>query len=42
VLVLATLAQRWKLRHNDRHKVVAEPLFTLRPKDGMPMRVEGR
>jgi cytochrome P450 len=42
VLVLATLAQRWKLRHDERHKVVAEPLFTLRPKGGMPMTVEAR
>jgi cytochrome P450 len=42
VLVLATLAQRWKLRHDEHHKVVAEALFTLRPKGGMPMRVEAR
>ena len=42
VLVLATLAQRWKLRHDERHTVVAEPLFTLRPKNGMPMWVEAR
>ena len=42
VLVLATLAQRWKLRHDERHAVVAEPLFTLRPKGGMPMWVEER
>ena len=42
VLVLATLAQRWRLRHDERHKVVVEPLFTLRPKGGMPMVVESR
>jgi cytochrome P450 len=42
VLVLATLAQRWKLRHDERHAVVAEPLFTLRPRGGMPMMVEAR
>ncbi|HVJ05397.1 MAG TPA: cytochrome P450 [Candidatus Saccharimonadales bacterium] len=42
VLVLTTLAQRWKLRYDERHEVVAEPLFTLRPKGGMPMRVEER
>jgi len=42
VLIVATLAQRWKLRHDERHKVVAEPLFTLRPKGGMPMMVEAR
>jgi cytochrome P450 len=42
VLVLATLAQRWKLRHDERHRIAAEPLFTLRPKGGMPMTVEAR
>ena len=42
VLVLATLAQRWKLRHDERHKVSVEPLFTLRPRGGMPMMVEAR
>jgi cytochrome P450 len=42
VLVLATLAQRWKLRHSERHPVVVEPLFTLRPQGGMPMTVEAR
>ena len=42
VLVLATLAQRWKLRHDARHALAAEPLFTLRPKGGMPMTVEAR
>jgi len=42
VLVLATLAQSWKLRHDDRHEVVAEPLFTLRPRNGMPMTVHAR
>jgi cytochrome P450 len=46
VLILATLAQRWKLRHVDRpgvgHNVAVEPLFTLRPKGGMPMIVEAR
>jgi cytochrome P450 len=42
ILVLATLAQRWKLRHDERHQVVVEPLFTLRPRGGMPMSVESR
>jgi cytochrome P450 len=42
VLVLATLAQRWRLRHDERHTVAVEPLFTLRPRGGMPMRVEAR
>jgi len=42
VLVLATIAQRWRMRHDERHKVEVEPLFTLRPKGGMPMVVESR
>jgi cytochrome P450 len=42
VLVLATLAQRWRLRHDEAHTVAVEPLFTLRPRGGMPMRVEAR
>lgn len=42
VLVLATLAQRWHVRHDERHAVVAEPLFTLRPRGGMPMSLEAR
>ena len=42
VLVLATVAQRWRLRHDEHHIVVAEPLFTLRPRGGMPMTVEAR
>ena len=42
VLVLATLAQRWRFSHVDGHKVVAQPLFTLRPKYGMKMTVVER
>jgi cytochrome P450 len=42
VLILATLAQRWKLRLLPGHKVEPQPLITLRPKYGMPMRVEAR
>jgi len=30
------------LRHDGRHAVVAEPLFTLRPNNEMPMWVEAR
>jgi cytochrome P450 len=41
-LVLATLAQHWRLRHNPQHTVVPEPLFTLRPRGGMPMLLEAR
>jgi cytochrome P450 len=42
VLLLATLAQRWKLRLIPGHRVEPEPLITLRPKYGMKMMVERR
>lgn len=42
VLVLATLAQRWKLRLLPGHCVEPEPLITLRPKFGMKMMIEAR
>ena len=42
VLVLATLAQKWKLTLVPGHKVEPEPLITLRPKYGMRMRIEAQ
>ena len=42
VLLLATLAQKWKLRLVPGHRVEPEPLITLRPKYGMRMTVEPR
>jgi cytochrome P450 len=42
VLLLATLAQEWKLRLVPGHNVEPEPLITLRPKYGMRMIVERR
>ena len=42
VLVLATLAQRWKLQLSPGHPVEPQPLITLRPKYGMLMQVEPR
>jgi cytochrome P450 len=42
VLILATLAQKWRLRLVPNHKVEPQPLITLRPKYGMAMRVELR
>jgi cytochrome P450 len=42
ILVLATLAQQWKMRHDPTHKVEIEPLVTLRPKYGMRMMLERR
>jgi cytochrome P450 len=42
VLILATLAQRWKLRLVPGHRVEPQPLITLRPRYGMVMNVEER
>jgi cytochrome P450 len=42
VLILATLAQKWKLRMVHGHRVEPQPLITLRPKYGMRMQVEPR
>jgi cytochrome P450 len=42
VLLLATLAQKWKLSLVPGHVVEPEPLITLRPKYGMRMQVESR
>jgi cytochrome P450 len=42
VLVLATLAQKWKLKLVPHHRVEPEPLITLRPKYGMRMQLQAR
>jgi cytochrome P450 len=42
VLLLATIAQKWKLRLVPGHRVEPEPLITLRPKYGIKMLVEAR
>lgn len=42
ILCLATLAQRYRLRLPDNHKVDIECRLTLRPKDGLPMILEKR
>lgn len=41
-LVLATIAQRWRLRLVTDHPVELQPLITLRPKFGMNMKLERR
>lgn len=41
-LVLATIAQRWKLRLVPGHPVVPQPLITLRPRYGMKMTIAAR
>jgi cytochrome P450 len=42
VLILATLAQQWRLRLVPGHRVEAQPLITLRPRYGMRMVPERR
>ena len=42
VLMLATLARRWRLRPAPGSNVEAHPRITLRPKSGVPMTVERR
>ena len=42
ILVLATVAQRWRLRLVPGHRVALDPKITLRPKFGMRMTVAGR
>lgn len=42
LLVMATLAQQWRLRLVPGHSVEAQPLITLRPRHGMRMTLEQR
>jgi len=42
ILVLATLARKWKARLVPGHRVELKPLITLRPKYGMRMTLERR
>ena len=37
IMILATLAQTWSLRHIPEHHVALQPVITLRPKHGMSM-----
>ena len=40
ILLVATIARKWKLRLDPAQKVAAKPLITLRPKFGMRMKIE--
>jgi hypothetical protein len=42
VLLMTTIAQRWRLRLVPGHPVVPQPLVTLRTKHGVSMTVEKR
>ena len=42
VLMITAIAQKWKLRLVPGHIVEPKPLITLRPKNGIKMRVEAR
>lgn len=42
VLVLAMVTQRFRLQLMPGHSVEPEPLITLRPRNGLPMRVQAR
>jgi cytochrome P450 len=41
-LLVASIAQRWQLRVPPEHPVDLQPMVTLRPRGGMPARVERR
>ncbi|MFN0111367.1 MAG: cytochrome P450 [Blastocatellia bacterium] len=42
VLVMATLARKWRMRLSPGHPIEMQPIVTLRPKHGMKMRLEQR
>jgi cytochrome P450 len=42
VLLIATIAQQWKLRLDSAQRVETKPMITLRPKYGMRMALQAR
>jgi len=42
VLVIATLAQKWRFDLKPGHQIGLNPSVTLRPKGGMPMIARAR
>nr|MBA3766083.1 cytochrome P450 [Acidobacteriota bacterium] len=42
ILLIATLARAWCLRHVPDHPVALQPAITLRPKHGLLMTLEKR
>jgi len=41
-ILLATIGRTWRFEHDPAHWVVLQPVVTLRPRGGMPMRVHRR
>lgn len=41
-LLIASIAQRWQLRYDEPHAPLLDPSVTLRPKGGLPVRLERR
>ena len=37
-VLLSTIGRRWSFEHVPTHKVELQPVVTLRPRNGMPMR----
>lgn len=42
ILIIAILARRWKMHYVGKRAVEMQPLITLRPKNGLPMKLERR
>jgi cytochrome P450 len=42
ILLVATIAQKWKLRLDPGQKIALQPMITLRPKYGMKMKIYAR
>ena len=40
VLIIATIASKWKMRLVPAQKIIPQPLITIRPKHGIKMTVE--
>jgi cytochrome P450 len=40
ILIIATIAQRWKMRLVSGHPIQMQPLITLRPRHGIKMKIE--
>jgi cytochrome P450 len=42
ILLVATLARKWKLRVVPEQKIALQPMITLRPKYGMKMKIHSK